>query len=224
MGIGGEDVACAGAGALVFGWALRGGKRAYLMGVPTFPCLERLQDYAVFRGWGSRRIDGNTLAQDRQRYIDDFNRSARDGERWRNRAKQKEGGSNGRAEEEAEDPDEAEFKKKQIFLFFLSTKAGGQVSCLLRTRSIGLSLFSTDCRAVCRSDGSDRKHRELGASKCPTCVQSLEWKCAVGRESKWSGHVVQTTMCSDGSCGAGAESTGPCVPSLPLGDLWGALE
>lgn len=99
-----------------------------------------IQDYAAFREWGSRRIDGNTPAADRQRYIDDFNSSHKPDEIGsedpEDRKKISKQGTEGKKDRNAEESktsavDEKDGlkdeKHQQIFLFFLSTKAGGQV-------------------------------------------------------------------------------------------------
>lgn len=97
-----------------------------------------LQDYASFRGWSNRRIDGNTPATDRQRYIDEFNQSASGkGDTQAKDEDQNEGQNEDQDEDDVpkggegggDDVETERSIKKQdmIFLFFLSTKAGGQV-------------------------------------------------------------------------------------------------
>lgn len=103
----------------------------------------KTQDYATFRGWGSRRIDGNTPAAERQRYIDDFNQSTKnirkgDAEKGGVSAEGKsskeaetvQGKGDGREEDAKPGGNDAETGSggglSDIFLFFLSTKAGGQ--------------------------------------------------------------------------------------------------
>ncbi|CAM9375670.1 unnamed protein product, partial [Discosporangium mesarthrocarpum] len=82
--------------------------------------LDILQDYAVDRKFGFRRIDGDTVSVDRQRYIDEFNNSISSG-------------------------------NKDIFLFFLSTKAGGQ----------GINLATADTVVIYDSDWNP--HNDLQA-------------------------------------------------------------
>lgn len=88
-----------------------------------------LQDYASFRGWSNRRIDGNTPATDRQRYIDEFNQSARgEGEtKPKDQDQDKDEALKGSEGGDGVDMEKSATKEDMIFLFFLSTKAGGQV-------------------------------------------------------------------------------------------------
>lgn len=108
--------------------------------------LNVMEDYLRFRSWGYRRIDGSTNIDERQKQMDEFNAEKTSGT---------DGGRN--------------FADDRVFVFLLSTRAGGLGINL--TSADTVIIFDSDWNPHADSQAMDRCHR-MGQER-PVAVYRL---------------------------------------------------